>query len=165
MRGVDGPARARSVEAVTALVTAGAGFLLAVLWFDLMFDVQVLRHRRRDDLPEEVLGSIAAYYRRVTTAAAPMNRLIAGVMVATLAAIGLQISEGDAPAWVGWTSLALLGSAVLVAVLRVLPAAVRLGARTDGVQIQSRRARSICREHLLSLTAIAATLAIQLGWG
>jgi hypothetical protein len=32
---------------VTAFVTAGAGFLLAVLWFDLMFDVQALRHRDR----------------------------------------------------------------------------------------------------------------------
>jgi hypothetical protein len=30
---------------VTPFVTAGAGFLLAVLWFDLMFDVQVLAHR------------------------------------------------------------------------------------------------------------------------
>ena len=31
---------------VSAFVTAGAGFLLAVLWFDLMFDVQVLRPSR-----------------------------------------------------------------------------------------------------------------------
>jgi hypothetical protein len=34
-----------------AFVTAGAGFLLAVLWFDLMFDVQALPHRGRE-LPE-----------------------------------------------------------------------------------------------------------------
>jgi len=32
---------------VIAFVTAGGGFLLAVLWFDLMFDVQVLGHRDR----------------------------------------------------------------------------------------------------------------------
>jgi hypothetical protein len=31
---------------VTALLTACGGFLLAVLWMDLMFDVQVLRHRQ-----------------------------------------------------------------------------------------------------------------------
>ena len=43
---------------MTAYVTAGAGFLLAVLWFDLMFDVQALRHRDRD-LPEDVLSSTA----------------------------------------------------------------------------------------------------------
>ena len=36
---------------MTPFVTAGAGFLLAVLWFDLMFDVQALPHRGRE-LPE-----------------------------------------------------------------------------------------------------------------
>jgi hypothetical protein len=57
-------------------VAAGAGFLLAVLWFDLMFDVQVLG-QGGPVLAEERLSSIAAYYARVTTAARPMNRLIA----------------------------------------------------------------------------------------
>ena len=38
---------------------AGAAFLLAVLWFDLMFDVQVRRHPT-DPLPAEVLASISA---------------------------------------------------------------------------------------------------------
>ena len=60
----------------TPFVTAGAGFLLAVLRFDLMFDVQVLG-RRADDVPEAAIASIAAYYRRVTTAARPMNLLVA----------------------------------------------------------------------------------------
>ena len=50
---------------MTAFVTAGAAFLLAVLWFDLMFVVQALRHRV-GDLPEEVLSSTAGYYRQVT---------------------------------------------------------------------------------------------------
>ena len=66
---------------VSAFVTAGAGFLLAVVWFDLMFDVQVIGTRERE-LPEPVLASIAGYYRRVTTAARPMNRLVAAVMLA-----------------------------------------------------------------------------------
>jgi hypothetical protein len=61
---------------VTAFVTGGAGFLLAVLWFDLMFDVQVLRHGD-EEVPEAVLASIAGYYRRVTTEARPLNRLVA----------------------------------------------------------------------------------------
>ena len=54
------------------LLAACGGFLLAVLWMDLMFDVQVLRHRRDAQLPEPVLASIAAYYGRVTTRARPM---------------------------------------------------------------------------------------------
>ena len=45
-----------------------AGFLLAVLWFDLMFDVQVSA-TPAGELPEQVLASIAGYYRRVTTTA------------------------------------------------------------------------------------------------
>ena len=40
-----------------ALAACG-GFLLAVLWMDLMFDVQVLPHRHLPELPEAVLASI-----------------------------------------------------------------------------------------------------------
>ncbi len=74
--------------------------LLAVLWFDLMFDVQALRSGE-DPLPEAVLSSIAGYYRRVTTTARPMDRLIALVMLVTLAAIIIEIVRGDVSAWVG----------------------------------------------------------------
>ena len=35
------PSRPCHTPAVQAVASAGAGFLLAVLWFDLMFDVQV----------------------------------------------------------------------------------------------------------------------------
>ena len=59
---------------MSAFITAGAGFLLAVLWFDLMFDVQV--RGSRGTVPEDALASIAAYYARVTTAARAMSRLI-----------------------------------------------------------------------------------------
>ena len=69
---------------MSAFVSAGAGFLLAVLWFDLMFDVQVLGHGPHA-LPERVLASIAAYYGRVTTAARPMNRLVAAHRIAQVA--------------------------------------------------------------------------------
>jgi peptidoglycan/LPS O-acetylase OafA/YrhL len=147
---------------VTAFVTAGAGFLLAVLWFDLMFDVQVLRHRDEPVVPEGVLASIAGYYGRVTTRARPMNRLISAVMLGTLAAIVVQISQGDDPRWVGWTSLALVGSAVLLAATHTVPSAVRLGRRGDPLEVQSRLARSILRDHILCLAAIASVLLIQL---
>lgn len=148
---------------MTAFVTAGAGFLLAVLWFDLMFDVQVRGHGP-GGLPDDVLASIAAYYRRVTTAARPMNRLIAAVMLATIAALIAEIVRDDAPDWLGWASLALAGSAILLAGGRTVPAAVRLGMRTDAVDTQSRIARSIYRDHLLCLAAIASVLVLQLGF-
>jgi hypothetical protein len=149
---------------VTQFVTGGVGFLLAVLWFDLMFDVQALRHRR-GEVPEDALASIAAYYRRVTTAARPMNRLIAAVMVATLAAIVAQIAGGDAPDWVGWASLGLAGAAIALAGAHTVPAAVRLGARRDTPAMQGRLARSILRDHLLCLAAIASVLVVQLAFG
>jgi hypothetical protein len=149
---------------VNAVVTAGAGFLLAVLWFDLMFDVQVLR-QGGGDVPEPVLASISTYYSRVTTAARPMNRLIAAVMLATIAAIIIQITEGDAPAWVGWTSLGLAGGAIALAAVRTVPGAVRLGTRADLPAVQSRLARSILRDHVVCFAAIAAVLAIQLTTG
>ena len=148
---------------MTAFVTGGSGFLLAVLWFDLMFDVQVLGHGGRD-LPARVLESIAGYYGRVTTGARPMNRLIATTMVATIAAIGLQIAAGDSPRWVGWASLASAGSAILIAAGHTVPSAVRLGARADTIDVQSRLARSIFRDHVVCLAAIGSVLVLQLAF-
>ena len=146
---------------MTAFAAAGAGFLLAVLWFDLMHDVQVRGHHDAE-LPEPVLASIASYYARVTTGARPMNRLVAAAMLATLAALVVEVVAGDVSAWVAWASLALTSSAVLVAGARTVPAAVRLGTRIDPAGVQSRLARSILRDHLFCLAAIAAVLALQL---
>jgi hypothetical protein len=146
-----------------AFVTTGAGFLLAVLWFDLMFDVQVARHRE-DDVPEDVLASIARYYRRVTTDARPMNRLVALAMLGTLAATIVQITRDDAPGWVGWVSLAMVVAAVAVATTHTFRAARRLAARNDSIEQQSRLARSILRDHVFCLAAISTLLAIQLGF-
>jgi hypothetical protein len=51
------------------------------------------RQHSGDPLPPEVLTSISAYYRRVTTEAYPMNRLVALVMVLTLAIICAEIVQ------------------------------------------------------------------------
>jgi hypothetical protein len=132
-----------------------------VLWFDLMFDIQV-RGRGSGDLPEDVLASLSTYYSRVTTAARPMNRLIAAVMLLTIAAIVVQVARADSAAWVGWASLALAAAAIVLAGVRTVPNAVRLGVGVDSVEVQSGIARSIYREHLFCLAAIASMLAIQL---
>jgi hypothetical protein len=147
--------------AVNAFVAAGAGFLLAVLWFDLMFDVQV-HGRRGPNLPEAVLASIAAYYARVTTAARPMNRLIALVMLGTLAAIIAEIAGGDDPHWVAWASLPPALVAIGLARARTVPNAVRLGTRCDAADDQSALARSIYHDHIACFAAILALLVLQL---
>jgi ER membrane protein SH3 len=147
---------------VRPFVTAGAGFLLAVLWFDLMFDVQVARP---SSSLEGALDSIAAYYRRVTTSARAMSRLVGVVMLATLAAIVAQIARGDDPSWVGWASLPLAASAIGLALTRTFPAAARLGAHTGSEADRERLARSILRDHVFCLGAIGAVVVIQLAFG
>jgi hypothetical protein len=149
---------------MSAFVTAGAGFLLAVLWFDLMFDVQVLGQRDRE-LPEQRLSSIAAYYARVTTAARPMNRLIAAVMLGTLAAIVAEIVKGDGvPSAAAWVSLALAATPIVLVAARTVPNAVRLGSRADTPERQSALARATFREHVFCLGSIAALIAVQLSY-
>jgi hypothetical protein len=149
---------------VNAFVTAGAGFLLSVLWFDLMFDVQVLPHRRRGaEVPEGVLASIAAYYARVTTAAHPMNRLVAAVMLSTGAAVIVEIADDSGPPrWAAWASLVLVVCAVGLAATSTVPRAVRLGTRADPPEVQGDLARRVLTDHLLCFALIASLLTLQL---
>jgi len=142
-------------------VAAGAAFLLAVLWFDLMFDVQTRKHVE-SPLPPDVLTSISAYYRRVTTDAYPMNRLVALVMVLTLLAIGAEIVEGANPWWIGWGSMALAGSGVIPTLTRTVPNARWLGSGQDSAEKQSALARAIYRDHRFSLARKTLVLGLQL---
>ena len=143
-----------------AAAAAGLGFLLCVLWFDLMFDVQA-RHPRAGDLPADVRDSIAAYYRRVTTTARPMNRLVALAMVVTLGALVGEIVTGDVAAGFAWASLALAVSAIGLAAARTVRNAVRLGTQADDVATQTALARRILADHLACLVAIAIALGLQ----
>jgi hypothetical protein len=148
-------------DVMHAFAAAGAGFLLAVLWFDLMFDLQTRKHPD-GALPPEVLASISAYYRRVTTDAYPMNRLVALVMVLTLIVICTEIVTGEHPWWIGWGSLALAGSGFVPTMTRTVPNAKRLGRAEDTAEQQSMLARAICRDHLFSFARMSAVLVLQL---
>jgi hypothetical protein len=144
-------------------VTAGAGFLLAVLWFDLMFDVQVVPYRKAD-LPEPIVGSIAGYYRRVTTDAHPMNRLVLIAMLVTLGGIVAQLARSDGPAAARWSSLVLAVLPIGLAGARTVPSAVRLGSRRDPLAAQVATARSIYAQHVFCACCIALLLVVQLAW-
>jgi hypothetical protein len=145
---------------VTLLLAACGGFLLAVLWFDLMFDVQVLRHRGERALPEAVLASIAGYYRRVTTEAQPMGRLVGAVMLLGIALALERTWRGGAPLGVRLGTLAFVAAPAVLAGARVLPNAVRLATRADPIERQSALARAICRDHFACLACIAAFLVL-----
>ena len=144
----------------TGAVAAAAGFLLAVLWMDLMFDSQV--RSGRGVLDESVLASIAGYYHRATTTSQPRGALIAMVMVALLALLGAEAVTGDRPGWLLVLSAGLAGGPILLAWARTVPNAVRLGARADDAEEQSRLARAIYRDHLVCLAGISAFLALWL---
>jgi hypothetical protein len=144
---------------VRALASAGTGFLLAVLWFDLMFDVQARGNR---PLPDDVRASIAGYYRRVTTAARPMNRLVALAMIVTLGALVAELARDDIPAWRSGTALALAAIAIGVAAARTVPSAVRLGRGRDDAGVQTRLARGILRQHVLCFVLVLTVLVLQL---
>ena len=142
-----------------ALLAACGGFLLSTLWFDLMFDSQVLG--ATGPLPEAVIASIAAYYRRVTTDAHPMERMIAAVMLVTVAGSAWAIVRRPRRP-IGWIALVLAAAPIALAATRVFPNAVRLGARGGSLDAQGALARSIFADHVRCLVAIALFTGIQI---
>jgi hypothetical protein len=127
-----------------------------------MFDVQVWRHRRSPEVPETVLDSISAYYRRVTTTASPMGRLVGLTMLVLLIALMVQAIWGDEPLWVSVVSIpaALIG--IGLAAARIFGQARRLGTRRDPPAVQSELARGIFRAHIVCLAAMMTLLVVQL---
>ncbi|MCW2556491.1 MAG: hypothetical protein JWP55_455 [Mycobacterium sp.] len=145
------------------VMTACSGFLLAVLWMDVMFDVQVLAHRHAPELPEATIASIAGYYHRVTTASRPMSHLVAGVMAILLITLGLRVAGGHDPLWLVAVSVPLAVVPILLALVRTVPAAVRLGRRAGSVDEQTRRARAICVDHLFCIGCLVLFVGVWLG--
>ncbi|MEX2208001.1 MAG: hypothetical protein WEF50_17375 [Myxococcota bacterium] len=147
---------------MTALLAACGGFLVAIVWMDLIFDVQVLRYTRASGpLPEPVLASIAGYYRRATTDSRPMSRLVAAAMAVAVLGSLYRLVMGDGSLALRAAAFALCTAPASLALLRVVPNAVRLGQRADDVAAQSALAHSICRDHLLCLALIGAFTLLQ----
>lgn len=142
------------------ILTACAGFLLAVLWMDLMFDSQVRAASRGDSLDEPTLASIAGYYHRATTTSQPMGKVIAAVMLALLATLGFHAVRGYAPGWMLVLSAVLAGGPVLLALARTVPNAVRLGQRTGSPAEQTRLARAVFTDHIICAVSMLAFLVL-----
>lgn len=148
---------------MTRLSAAGGGFLLAVLWMDLMFDVQALRLGGPPAGDAQILHAIAAYYGRVTTDAFPMNRLIAVVMLVTVGAGLVGALRGGSGRALRIVSALLSALPVGLAVLRVFPNAVRLGSAVDPFEVQAGLARAILWDHVACFAAMASFTALQVG--
>jgi hypothetical protein len=125
-----------------------------------MFDVQIRRAGDRD----AAVASIAAYYRRVTLEAYPMNRLVAVVMLGSLAALVAQVADGDAPRAASVGSLALALGAIGLAVGHTFRNGARLGSGRGTPDERAKLARLMLRDHVVCLVAIGAVLVLQLGF-
>lgn len=145
------------------LLLACSGFLLAVLWMDLIFDSQV-RAARGAQLAEPVLASICDYYHRVTTTSRPMSRLIAAVMVILIGVLVFRGVSGQDPLRLTVVSVALTAVPILVAAIRTVPNAVRLGGRPKDPAEQSRLARAVYRDHVLCFVLMTAFVVLRLVW-
>ena len=91
-----------------------------------------------------------------------MNRLVALVMLLTLAAICVEIVQAVNPWWIGWVSLALAGSGFVPTMMRTVPNAKRLGRAEDSPPQQSVLARAVYRDHLFSFARMIGVLGLQL---
>jgi hypothetical protein len=147
---------------MNALLAACGGFLLAILWMDLIFDTQVLgKPRENGALPESVLASIAAYYRRATTDSYPMSRLIAAVMGVAVLGSAFALLAGRGALLLRLFALTVVAGPAALAATRVVPNAVRLGSRKDDPATQTSLARAICRDHFVCLAGVSAFLAVE----
>ena len=134
------------------------GFMMAVLYIDLMFDVSAAPYRRtKGALPRDVLDPITHYYGRITQ----NPYVLMFVMLTATLCIGAEIVYGLAPTWVGYSSLFLMGLSMVTGTLKVIPTAQRLGAGTDSEEVRTRMVHSMLPFHLVLLINILLLAAIQ----
>ena len=134
------------------------GFMMAVLYIDLMFDVSAAPYRRSPaPLPREVLDPITHYYGRITQ----NPYLLMFVMLTTTLCIGAQIVYEVAPRWVGYSSLFLIALSMITAALKVIPTAQRLGSARDSEVVRTRMVHGMLTPHLLLLVNILLLASIQ----
>ncbi len=143
------------------LMNICGGFLLAVLWFDLMFDVQIMAYADVSHAPDAVLQSIANYYARVTLDAWPMNWLVG---LAMLTAVVLSVYQIYLQPGVNGRlvlSSVFISVPVVLAQVSVFPAAQQLAQRGDNLILQSELAWQICLAHIICFVSVTIFLLLQ----
>jgi hypothetical protein len=88
--------------------------------------------------------------------------VLSSMMLLTLAAICAGIVRGENPWWIGWGSLLLAAGGFVPTMMRTVPNARRLGSGKDTAVEQSRLARAVCRDHMLSFARMFAVVILQL---
>src|SRR5262249_47354586 len=122
------------------LLSSCAGFLVALLWLDVVVGVQA--RGGPPVLSEAVLSSIAAYYARVTTRSWPLGAAIGIVMVIAVGGALMQVLRRRESRRRDVLALVLVAVPVGLALLRVFPNAVHLGMSSDPAAARTHRARA-----------------------
>ena len=134
------------------------GFMMAVLYIDLMFDIMAAPYRKTNAaLPKAVLDPITHYYGRITQ----NPYVLMFVMLTALLCIGSEILYDLVPRWAAYSSLGLMLLSMMTGVLKVIPTAQRLGAGTDSEDARTRMVHSMMPFHLILMVNILLLTAIQ----
>jgi hypothetical protein len=127
------------------------GFMLAVLYIDLVYDLSALPYRKtKANLPKDVLDPILLYYGIITKR--PWLLMI--VMFTTTICIVVEIAYKLVPQWVGYPSIVLFGMLMLVGMLRVIPMAQRLASGKENEEKQTRLVHSLFPYHIAFLIVV-----------
>lgn len=147
-----------------AWVTACVGFLLGILWLDLIFDVQTARSGRLGGRArEDALAVVSTYYRHATGGLPAMSHVIAALMLATLASIVVQLVGDTTPDWVAWLSLVATGIPIARAGTNTVPCAMKLGAAAT--EERALLARRVLWDHVIAIIGLTLALLVQLTFG
>lgn len=134
------------------------GFMMAVLYIDLMFDISAAPYRKTNAaLPRTVLDPITHYYGRITQ----NPYVLMFVMLTATLCIGAEILYSLVPRWASYSSLFLMGLSMMTGTLKVIPTAQRLGAGTDSEDVRTRMIHSMLPFHLILMVNILLLTAIQ----
>ena len=135
------------------------GFMLAVLYIDLMFDVTAVPYRRSGTaLPRDVLVPIAHYYGRITQ----NPYVLMFVMLTTSVCLIAEVVYDLVPRWAGYSSLFLMGLAMVAGTVKVIPTAQRLASGKDPEDVQTTLVHNMFPFHILLFICILLLAAIQL---
>ena len=134
------------------------GFMIAVLYIDLMFDVSAVPYRHtKAALPKAVLEPIIHYYGRITQ----NPYLLMFVMLTATVCLVAETVYDLAPRWVAYSSLFLMGLSMMLGSLKVIPTAQRLGSGNDPEDRQTGLIHSMFPFHVVLLINVLLLAAIQ----
>ena len=147
-----------------ALAFVGGGFLLAVLWFDLKFDLLALDALIDGTVvPAEAISTIQTYYGRALFAEGNGFPLIACMMLLALVGVVTQlVREQGISIWPRIMAVALSMPPILLAGARIIPNANSLTSTVGDPELQTVLAKSVLVDHIYCFASIACFLLLQL---